>query len=650
MIQTRTSHFGLSTEVGESIRYADAEHSYNSLSPQGPATRPVQRPVQRPPTRPFLAHFGGMLSTVLFLANRLTAANTSQNFDYEGRRPANDVQALYKDWAARNELTAEIRRVFRRGIWLDNSRANHLCFRVADAPDIPSAEDRLRPDKMMLYRTIESEGDGFRSYVTACMALLLSLRPICLLDEPELCLHPPQAHAIGQFIGRHAAKSNSMNLVATHSSHVLRGVIETTDQVKIIRLTRTSGKFYGRLVDYGILKECLQKPIVRTETIFDGIFADAVAIVEADGDRAVYEAARESMPKESNLDVLFIPVGGTGGIADTAALYRALRIPVAVVADLDLIMDQEKLGHIMTVLCGAPLAEAVRGQCQVVAAKIKAIPPTLTETEVQSQLAEWARSPCDWKKDDDHQIMCRLRRLAFCIDRMRRVKAGGVKSFRDHPDIQADLERIIQQCRRVGLFLVPVGELEYWARELMADGPSKLRKSEWANEAVRRIRATKVHEADIFQFMAGIEQFHVRETERLAVDTGQSVEKSAEVAMSVSQVRSPCQSEHGEPAPINGDVAMDEELKKEFGKLAAIIETLPPPLKEKAEAIVNNIATLLIDLGDATDDDVWSGKTFSSSNGIRLTGTLSIEPIQIAAGNTIHGVVGTRAGSGPFGP
>ena len=585
----------------------------------------------------FLAHFGKMLSTVLFLANRLTAANSVPHFDYENAHPSNDVQALYMNWAVRDELTAEVRRVFRRGIWLDNTRGNQLCFRVAENPDIPCAEDRLRPDKMMQYRMVESEGDGFRSYVATCMALLLSRRPICLLDEPELCLHPPQAHAVGQFIGRHAATNRATTFVATHSSHVLRGMIETTDQLKIIRMTRTAGKFCGHLVDYGILKGCLQKPIVRTETIFDGIFANAVTIVEADGDRAVYEAARESMAKDSNLDVLFIPVGGTGGIADTAALYRALKIPVAVVADLDLIMDRAKLNQIVALLAGeSPTAATICGECEEVAAKIKAIPPTLTEGEMQARLTEWAQMPCDWANEDDQTMMRQLRKLSDDIDRMRRLKAGGVASFRDYPDIVEALSRIIDACSIVGLFLVPVGELEYWAADVMHDGPSKQRKSEWANEAVRRIRATVIYESDIFQFMKKIERFHDNEINRLATDTGQSGDKMPVVAAASEAKRT-----SGEPAAIKEDFAMNEGSGKEFARLGEIIETLPPQLKMKAEAIVKDITGIVGDLGDATDADVWDGKTFSSSNGIHLTGTLTVAPPQLIVGQRVHDVVGT---------
>ncbi len=89
---------------------------------------------------------------------------------------------------------------------------------------------------------------------------------------------------------------------------------------------------------------------------------------------------------------------------------------------------------------------------------------------------------------------------------------------------------------------------------------------------------------------------------------------------------------------------MNEELEK----LKEIIDMLPPQLRMKVEAIVKNIVGILDDLGDATEADVWEGKTFSSSNGIHLTGTLTVAPDQIRYGERIHEVVGTLPVPGPF--
>ena len=191
----------------------------------------------------FYALFGAMLSTAMFLANRLTATNQTGNYDYEATPPTNDLKALYFDSNAKNELTKAVRDTFGRGIWVDPTRGNILCFRLTDTPDLPSAEDRMRPDRVTQYRVIDEEGDGLRSFVAICMALALSRRPVCLIDEPETCLHPPQAYALGRIIGRQATKQTSTTLVATHSSHVLRGVIQQTRDVQIVRLTRVAGHF-----------------------------------------------------------------------------------------------------------------------------------------------------------------------------------------------------------------------------------------------------------------------------------------------------------------------------------------------------------------------------------------------------------------------
>src|SRR5256885_15214291 len=108
---------------------------------------------------------------------------------------------------------------------------------------LATAEDRLSHKKMASHRSIETEGDGLKSYVATCIALLLGRRPVCLIDEPEMCLHPPQAYSLGQFIGRFGASLDRATFVATHSSHVLRGVIQTAANIEVIRVTRKGARF-----------------------------------------------------------------------------------------------------------------------------------------------------------------------------------------------------------------------------------------------------------------------------------------------------------------------------------------------------------------------------------------------------------------------
>jgi hypothetical protein len=47
-----------------------------------------------------------------------------------------------------------------------------------------------------------------------------------------------------------------------------------------------------------VLDEILKKPTVRAEAVLDGVFAQAVIVVEADGDRTVYQAVFETLGNE----------------------------------------------------------------------------------------------------------------------------------------------------------------------------------------------------------------------------------------------------------------------------------------------------------------------------------------------------------------
>ena len=232
-IDCRTPHFGASQQ-----HWSQPQNTIQSF--YNASTKSKSDSTLR---NPFLEHFGHFFTADLFLDRRLMITNAVENFDFNEKPPANELQALYLDKAAKRDLLEEAVRVFGKAIWLDITRGIKLCLRVAEDINMPSAEDRLEPENMRMYRLIEDEGDGLKSYVGTCVTLLLGQRPICLIDEPELCLHPPQAYALGRFIGKYGVSTDRTTFVATHSSHILRGIIEQTTQLEIIRLSRTNSQF-----------------------------------------------------------------------------------------------------------------------------------------------------------------------------------------------------------------------------------------------------------------------------------------------------------------------------------------------------------------------------------------------------------------------
>jgi hypothetical protein len=359
---------------------------------------------------------------------------------------------------------------------------------------------------MSKYRTIESEGDGMKSYAATCISILLGRRPVSVIDEPEMCLHPPQAYNLGQFIGEHGTSTHTATFVATHSSAVLRGIIQTADTLRIVRLAKMDNAFFARQVDSDVLSEAIRKPTVRAETVLDGIFSQAVIVIEGDGDRIVYQAAWESVGGELNFDIHFASVGGTGGIADTCDLYRILGIPVGVIADLDVILDKDKLTRILRSLGVSKDRTAnLMEKTAEVAAAILELPPNISVQVVIEKLQTLGAQDYDWSKADDNSLRVELNQLSNSLNRMRKLKRGGVKVVPN--EIVALLNTLIEKFEALGIFLVPYGDLEEWLADCGLKSSKTQNKWAWANEAATYIRGSEPRDDDVWGFMRRLGSF-----------------------------------------------------------------------------------------------------------------------------------------------
>jgi hypothetical protein len=343
----------------------------------------------------------------------------------------------------------------------------------------------------------------------------LGRRPVCLIDEPEMCLHPPQAYALGRFIGEYGISTEHVTFVATHSSHVLRGIIDQTNQLEIVRLSRVGSRFSGNKVPYEKVRACIEKPSTKVETILDGLFAEAVTVVESELDRLVYSTTWEWIASEFRHDVHFVSVGGIGGIADTCRLYRNLRIPVCTIADLDLLREPGTFESIVKSLASTEQTAEVMAKFRSIIVQIKALGPIYSETELQSQLKSICESTLDWSNEEQlNSVRRKLSDLSIGLSQTARLK-NGVESLGSSA-ICHDLQTLLGMCRRFGLFLVPCGELENWVPDLMANGPSKQRKPERANAMANKIREATVGTDDIWKFIRQMAWFQQDETSRLS--------------------------------------------------------------------------------------------------------------------------------------
>jgi hypothetical protein len=228
--------------------------------------------------------------------------------------------------------------------------------------------------------------------------------------------------------------------------------------------------------------------------------------VEGEGDRAVYQAAGEGIESDFAGEVHLVPVHGTGGIAEICKFYRSLRIPVAIIADLDVVTDNPKMKLFLNKLTSRDKAEAILNLCKGVEETVRKIPPTISEQSVRNELDGIKALAQSWEKRDDIPVAVKLSALRKRIDRLHELKSKGVAAFESSSVLKQQLEEIITRCRAIGIFLVPCGQLENWVPHLM-QGVSKENKPEWADEAARRIKEAREKIGDIWHFVKSVAAF-----------------------------------------------------------------------------------------------------------------------------------------------
>jgi hypothetical protein len=217
-------------------------------------------------------------------------------------------------------------------------------------------------------------------------------------------------------------------------------------------------------------------------------------------------AAGEAVEDYPSREVHFVPVGGTGGFAEPLRFYRTLNIPTAIIADLDAVCDTDKVCQI--VKAAAPTAaegDQLNQQLRSVVQRIKALPPPITEETVKQRLRKLADEPLRWEQGDDNAVRRKLNELECQIKRVQRLKEGGIEAYKDCPEIMDELRKLVEAVKWLGLFFVPVGELEDWVKSLMADYPKgKVSKTDRAVVAAEQIRAADKKEGDIWDFTRSV--------------------------------------------------------------------------------------------------------------------------------------------------
>jgi ABC-type branched-subunit amino acid transport system ATPase component len=391
-------------------------------------------------------------------ASRLRVAESSSSYNPHTQPPQNLLQGLFGGPPEKEaELRDAFKRIFGMDIRLDYSGMTQLNLRVArEFGEIPEDPRKAYPI-FREFSTLDTQGDGFRSFVGVVLSLLLSKGRIILLDEPEAFLHPAQARQLGLWIAQHTKDSPEQIIVATHNANFLAGILSSEQSVDIFRLNREGDVTTYTLISSEATSNLAKSPILSSQRVLEAIFYRGVVVCEADADRAVYQTVAT---KEHDVqDILFIHAHNKQTIPRVVLLLKNASIPVCAIADIDVLNSASDLENILKALGDNPDLTKLLDIRNEVSSAIDG----KSETGILDRLKLLIEEFLAQLKQNKHTLsgargaLNRIRRDSSKWNEVKRLGVSGMSS-----EVQSQANDLISLAKQYGLFVVPVGELESW--------------------------------------------------------------------------------------------------------------------------------------------------------------------------------------------
>ena len=405
---------------------------------------------------------------------RITDSDPVNAIDVLDEPATHPIHMLYSDDQLECRISGYFRRAFGEDLVVFHGGGKSIPLLVGQRPEMALGEQRTsrvhceRLRKFMV--PLNEQGDGMRSFASVVMHLLAPTSPsILLLDEPEAFLHPSQARLLGEIIATEKS-SGSQLFVATHSPDVLHGLITVApDHLHVLRMQRDGNVNRVKELDKSLVKEISSDPLMKYSSVVSGVFHERVIICEADADCLFYSSILD-LPEvhgERQPDVLFVHGNGKHRMGRLAKVLTALDVPVDVVADIDIVDDLKVLKELVEALGGDWVA--MESAATAVKKDIEQHKPPLTVPDIRERVREILdRGPSEDESPEGlSSSIGEIFREASPWNAIKRAGEAALSAG------QATLHflKLQAMCRDMGLWIVPVGEMERFCKSIGGHGP-----------------------------------------------------------------------------------------------------------------------------------------------------------------------------------
>ena len=393
--------------------------------------------------------------------------------------PTHPIHMLLTDEKLAAEISRKFHHAFGRGLTPFRAGGSRFPLYVGDKPVLAVGKDELSrefvDDLLRTNMPLDSQGDGMRAFAAVILHLLAgTTHSIQFLDEPEAFLHPPQARLLGRYIAE-SRRTNAQLFIATHSTDILDGLIEGgMTKVRIVRLRRDGGVNHVKELGKVETRSVASDTLARFSRVFDGIFFEHVVVCESDADCMFYQSILNLpiISGDRRPDVLFVHTAGKHRMAKLASTLRALDVPVSIIADIDVLSEENTLKNLVEILGGdwidigphrSAIADAVISQRP----PLNASQVTSMITDVLSGIAGTDAFPSESERA--------IKRILKTVSPWSALKQSG-RTALPSGEATKHFDQLQEKCASCGLWIVPVGELEGFCRSIGSHGPGFVEK------------------------------------------------------------------------------------------------------------------------------------------------------------------------------
>ncbi|GAA4785980.1 ATP-dependent nuclease [Microbacterium gilvum] len=394
--------------------------------------------------------------------------------------PSHPVHHLQDSAEVASTVSHISEQVFRKPLTVD-ALARTVRLRVGKVEgEVPRVNDvpRSYRDEMAALPPLDRQGDGMRGFFGQVLPVVTATYPIIVLDEPEAFLHPPQAHALGQELGRLAVSRGIQILVATHDRSLLTGLLDSGVDVSVVRTSRDSDDARVFQLDSSELRELWNDPVLKYSNVLDGLFHRLVVITEAENDCAFLAAALDCPDRSASgmpaNEILFVPSGGKAGMWKIASALKGAKVPVVAAPDLDIIAEEADIARLVQSLHGEWGTDMRRTWLSATSAqRAPRDPVRIGDVLSAINAALSGRSDEVYDADVRRELMAQARSRE---SPWTEVKMHGVDAFTGQARV--DLGELLGMLEDVGVVPVHHGELERLAPAVVSrKGPGWLQEA-----------------------------------------------------------------------------------------------------------------------------------------------------------------------------